>query len=168
MAVEETPEDKECEREVITLMRENRVFTLIVNERIFGGVCGKWHLQCFPKSTHLFMDIVYIRNNEVPGLFNMVAPCEELRCYVPVFRIFVNKQDAIAEVIYCVFAWVDKKDSEFNMGEKIEQIMVDFSDAEENGLKDALGSNFVKKVLRGCEFHYMKSVVKVAKLQAKN
>ena len=36
----------------------------------------------------------YIRHNEGPGLFNIVTPCEELKGYTPVFRVFVNKQDA--------------------------------------------------------------------------
>ena len=38
-----------------------------------------------------------------------------------------------------------RNSNRFKKGENIEQIMVDFSDAEENGLKDALGWNFVQK-----------------------
>ena len=48
-----------------------------------------------------------------------------------------------------MFSWVDTRDNRFKKGENIEQIMVEFSDAEENGFKDALGCNFVQKGIRG-------------------
>ena len=42
--------------------------------------------------------------------------------------------------------------------------MVDFSDAEENGLREALGDDYINSKLHGCEFHFKQSVNKVAKL----
>ena len=47
---------------------------------------------------------------------------------------------------------------------KVEQIMVDFSDAEEKGLREALGDDYINSKLRGCEFHFKQFVNKVAKL----
>ena len=49
----------------------------------------------------------------------------ELACYVPVYRLFLNKQDAaaIAFVIETTFKNVDKQYSQFKMGSKIEQLM---------------------------------------------
>ena len=97
---------------------------------------------------------------------NVVAPCEELRRYVPVFRVFLNKQDAsaISFAISNAFQHVDKSNAEFGMGQNVVQIMVDYSDAEENGLRQSLGHEFVDKVLRGCLFHFMQSAQKVAVL----
>ena len=46
----------------------------------------------------------------------------------------------------------------------MEQLMVDFSDAEENGLRIALEDQLVDKVIRGCKFHFMQTTEKVATL----
>ena len=88
----------------------------------------------------------------------------KLLSYVPVFRVFVNKQDttAIAKVISQVFNHINENDKTFDNGSKIEQIMVDFSDAEDAGLRKALGEDFVNRVLRACDFHYKQSVYRVA------
>ncbi len=99
-------------------------------------------------------DICYTKNEELPGLFNVVAPCTELKRYIPVYRVFVNKQDAvsIAFVISSIFKTIQKRHPEFK----------NFSDAEENGLREALGDWLVDKVLRGCKFHFIQSAQKVA------
>ena len=135
-----------------------------MNDQIFGSFCAKWQAEIFSKATHLFIDIVYIRNDDVPGLLNIVAPSALLRGYVPVFRVFLNKQNAESISFVCrhAFQHINKEHSEFRNGEAIKQIMVNYSDAEENGLRDALGDEFVEKVLRGCKFHFLQSVAKVA------
>ena len=100
----------------------------------------------------------------MPWLFNTVAPCKKLRFYVSVYRIFVNKQDAVAifTVLKTVFDKVHNRHPNFKRGENIKQTMVDYSDAEENGLRLALVDDFVEKVLRGCNFHFLQSAVKMA------
>ena len=160
--VDKTEEGESCWKDIDELMGEYLVYTAMANDYVYGGYCAQWMVQIFADTTHLFIDIVYIRNNEIPGLFNIVAPCQELSCYVPVFRVFVNnKQDttAIAKVISQVFNHINENDKTFDDGSKIEQIMVDFSDAEDAGLRKALGEDFVNRVLRGCDFHYKQSLV---------
>ena len=39
---------------------------------------------------------------------------------------------------------------DFKMGENLEEIVVDFSDAESNGFRDAIGNKLADKLLRGC------------------
>jgi len=36
------------------------------------------------------------------------------------------------------------------MGSALEEIVVDFSDAESNGFRDAIGESLAAKLLRGC------------------
>ena len=38
----------------------------------------------------------------------------------------------------------------FKMGANLEEILVDFSDAESNGFRNATGKNLAAKLLRGC------------------
>ena len=38
----------------------------------------------------------------------------------------------------------------FKMGENLQEIVVDFSDAESNGFRDAIGKKLADKLLRGC------------------
>ena len=48
------------------------------------------------EATHLFIDIGYIMDKELPGLMNIVALYDELKSYVPVYRVALNRQDAEA------------------------------------------------------------------------
>ena len=140
---------------------------VMIGDRLYGFFCANWQAECFSKSTHLFVDICYIKkNSELPGLLNIVAPCSELKCYVPMYWIFVNKQDgtAIAFVVETAFRNIQAHYPQFNMGSNIEQLMVDFSDAKENGLRAVLGNDLINKVIRGCKFHFMQSTEKVAML----
>ena len=40
----------------------------------------------------------------------------------------------------------------FERGRNLDQIMVDLSDAEDNGIKEVFGPNLTNKFLRGCKF----------------
>lgn len=50
-----------------------------------------------------------------------------------------------------MFKAVNDQHNDFNNGEKIEGITVDFSDAEANGLEEPLGKEMASRVLRGCK-----------------
>ena len=46
----------------------------------------------------------------------------------------------------------------------LKQILVDFDDAEYNGLVNVLEKDFAEKVIRGCSVHWMRSVNRVSKM----
>ena len=46
----------------------------------------------------------------------------------------------------------------------MKQILVDFDDAEYNGLVKVLGKDFAEKVIRGCSVHWVRSANRVAKI----
>ena len=50
-----------------------------------------------------------------------------------------------------MFAAVNEQHNDFNNGQNIDGITVDFSDAEANGLEEPLGSQMASKVLRECK-----------------
>ena len=52
----------------------------------------------------------------------------------------------------------------FRKGQSLKQILVDFDDAEYNGLVQVLGKDLAEKVIRGCSVHWMRSVNSVAKI----
>ena len=68
-------------------------------------------------------------------------------------RCLLNKQngEAHGRVFQEIFKAVNEQHSDFNKGERIEGITVDFSDAEANGLKEPLGKEMASRVLRGCK-----------------
>ena len=68
-------------------------------------------------------------------------------------RCLLNKQsgEAHGKVFHEMFAAVNEQHNDFNNGQNIEGITVDFSDAEANGLEEPLGSQMASKVLRGCK-----------------
>ena len=72
---------------------------------------------------------------------------------VPVARVLLNKQSAEAYKIAFenVFAAVTASYPNFNGGKSLEGITVDFSDAQAQGLRDALGEEFASNILRGCK-----------------
>ena len=63
----------------------------------------------------------------------------------------VEKQngEAHARVFQEIFNTVNEQHSDFNNDERIEGIMVDFSDAEANGLTEPQGKEMACRVLRG-------------------
>ena len=52
----------------------------------------------------------------------------------------------------------------FDNEKTLRKILLDFDDAEYNGLTRVLGKDITEKLLRGCSVHWMRSVNKVAKL----
>ena len=78
-----------------------------------------------------------------------------LSCYTgtPVARCLLNKQsgEAHGRVFREMFGAVNEQHNDFNNGQKIAGITVDFSDAEANGLEELLVSQMASKVLRRCK-----------------
>lgn len=160
--------DKDIERELTEMMGNycTTDHTCMIGERIFGFFVANWQLMMFKDITHLYMDITYVKNSDFPGLLNLVSPCDALKCYVPVARVFLNKQDTLsmAFALKKLFTYITEHCRNFAMGRNLQQLMVDFSDAEDRAVREVLPENLVEKIFRGCKFHFMKSVEKVATL----
>lgn len=67
-------------------------------------------------------------------------------------RVLVNKQDGATCAMAAkeVFLKTSKDYPVFKMGSDLEEIVVDFCDAESNGFQDAIGEYLAAKLLRGC------------------
>lgn len=64
----------------------------------------------------------------------------------------MNKQDGATHAVAVkeVFLKTSKDYPSFKMGSDLEEIVVDFCDAESNGFRDAIGEDLAAKLLRGC------------------
>ena len=69
-----------------------------------------------------------------------------------VARVLLNRQDGgtYATAIKEVFKKITTDHPDFKMGSGLEEIVVDFSDAESSGFRDAIGESLAAKLLRGC------------------
>lgn len=81
-----------------------------------------------------------------------------------------NKQDgeSYGIVFNELFNNVTKKFPDFDNGKNLKMILVDFDDAQANGLKRAIGEATAEKLLRGCQVHWARSLQRVAKLVTKS
>jgi hypothetical protein len=61
-----------------------------------------------------------------------------------------------------VFDHCKEKYSDFKLGESLLAVIVDWSDAEINGLKAAIGDKLAISLLRGCKVHWIRSCQRVA------
>ena len=52
--------------------------------------------------------------------------------------------------------------SDFDLGKSLQAIVIDWSDAEINGLKAAIGEKQAMSLLRGCKVHWLRSCQRVA------
>ena len=143
--------------------------TVMVGAHIYAFFAANWQLQLFAQATHIFVDVTYIKTHDFPGLLNIVAPCTAIKGYLSVFRVFISKQDStsFAYAINRMLDTVTESFPGFERGKNLEQIMVDFSDAEDNGIKEVLGPYLADKIIRGCKFHFLQSAQKVAILVTK-
>ncbi|XP_068726506.1 uncharacterized protein [Montipora capricornis] len=118
------------------------------------------------EAEELFSDITFTGNDDFPYLLNLVSFNTETLCYQAVSRVLCDKQDGESYGLSFneVFKQATKVNANFNHGQSLRQIVVDFDDAEYNGFTRVLGKDITEKLLRGCSVHWKRSVNKVAKL----
>ena len=111
------------------------------------------------KSEFVEADITFNETREYPYLFNMVAFNYVTMDWVVVSRIRMNKQDAAAHgLAYSkTFTKCKAVHSDFEPGESLRGIIVDWSDAEIKGLGIAVGKERAITLLKGCKVHWTRS-----------
>ena len=85
--------------------------------------------------------------------------------WVVVCRIRITKQtqNAYAMRFRLLFQTCQKEQPRFALGVTLHGGVLDWSDAEANGLRDAVGSDMAEKLLKGCQVHWVRSYQQCAK-----
>ena len=106
----------------------------------------------FAEAKELFADITYRGNDDFPYMLNMVVFNVITMHYQAVARVLCDKQDgkSYATSFREVFGKVTDLYPHFRGGLVLQQILVDFDDAEYKGLVVVLEKEFAQKVIRGC------------------
>ena len=111
-------------------------------------------------------DITCDQTQEFPYLINAVHVAFNtiLMEWMVIARIRLNKQsaDAYALAIKKVFSKCESDCDTFCIGETLLGIIIDWSDAEILGLKQAIGESKAQSLLRGCKVHWYRSCQRVA------
>ena len=61
--------DKDIKKELDQMMGNYapKDHCVMTGDRLYGFFCANWQAECLSKSTHLFLDICYIKNSELPS-----------------------------------------------------------------------------------------------------
>lgn len=104
------------------------------------------------RAEDLFMDVTYTGNNFFSCLLNIVTFNDQTCVYNAVARVLCSRQDGetYAKSITAIFDKVSNDHAHSLNSAKLRSILVDFEDAQYKGLKECLGEELAKKVIRGC------------------
>ena len=73
--------EEEIKRALDEMMRDYATedHCVIIGSRMYGFFSSIYQSKVFAEASHIYLNICYIKNEELPGLFNVVAPCIELK-----------------------------------------------------------------------------------------
>ena len=115
--------------------------------------------EILSKSEFVEADITYNETREYPYLFNMVAFNYTTMDWVVVSRVRLTRQTAEAYSIAFTktFANCKEKYGKFQPGKTLLGVVIDWCDAEINGLGKAVGKEMAVTLLKGCSVHWIRS-----------
>ena len=92
-------------------------------------------------------------------MFNMVAFNQITIEWMVVSRVRMTREDhnAYALGFRKTFEKCKRDHQEFELGKSLLGIVIDWSDAEIRGLRDAVGIEMAKALLKGCQVHWNRS-----------
>ena len=104
-------------------------------------------------------DITYNQNSQYPYLFNAAVFNEVTMEWMVIARVWLNNQSQQGYKLAFkkMFDACREKHSEFELGDSLKAIILDWSDAEINGLKEAIGDDLATSLIKGCKVHWMRS-----------
>ena len=109
-------------------------------------------------------DITYDELQDYPYIFNAVAFNSVSMEWMVIARIRLNKQTANAYALAFkkVFERCSSINKDFRPGSTLLGVLIDWSDAEISGLKQAVGKDVGESLLKGCRVHWNRSCLRVA------
>ena len=109
-------------------------------------------------------DITYNETKEYPYLFNAIAFDPITMHWMIVCRIRITKQtkEAHAFCFKLMFDRCKKDNPDFCEGKTLLGVVIDWSDAEADGLRIAVGAETANLLLKGCKVHWIRSYQRVA------
>ena len=104
-----------------------------------------------PKAQILFVDIDHTGCHHFPYLSNVVCKNDVTQYYMTCGRVLINCQDGISmgKALPKLDSNVTSMYKDYNIGEKHEEILLDFDDAEANSFTQAFGKS-IANILQGC------------------
>jgi hypothetical protein len=139
---------------------------IFTSNRKFAFFMAPYQAKLLGEAEYLFLDVTYTSNADFPYLLNLVTFNNATLVYNAVGRVLMDRVDgaAYATAIKEIFESVGILYPRFDNGKKLKQIMVDFDDAEYNGLKQVIGEKLAEKIIRGCSVHWLRSLNRVCSL----
>ena len=103
-------------------------------------------------------DIICTETKKYPYLFNMVSFNYTTMDWMVVSRIRLSQQNADAYALAFGKSFAKCKDKhDFEPGKTLLGIVIDWCDAEINGLGKAVGKQMAVELLKGCNVHWTQS-----------
>ncbi len=104
-------------------------------------------------------DITFNETREYKYVFNMVAFDQLTMEWMVVSRVRMTREDhsAYALGFRKTFDKCKREHKEFELGKTLLGVVIDWSDAEMRGLREAVGTEMATKLLKGCQVHWNRS-----------
>ena len=109
-------------------------------------------------------DTTYNENTELVYLFNATVFDLATMKWAVIARMRANKESSLFYKVAftTMFRTCHEKYPNFKVGETLKGIIMDWSDAEAKGLREAVGDGIADNILRGCNVHWTRSYQRVA------
>ena len=121
-------------------------------------------LEILSESLFVLLDVTFPLTHTFPYLLNVVAYNHTTLEYQVVTRVLMSKLTSAAykAALEQILIITTNIHPEFDHGSAVKSWVVDFSEAQANGLAENLGKEKASQVIRGCNVHYMRNAEKTA------